>query len=179
MEFACHRKVEVVREGKRARVGRADAQSPRGRVVRRRTVRANLRAGGPNECQQKHGSHREEIRLDEQPAYPATEERRSSDPGGHDQTELQRAKPDVVHAAALSSGIRSLRTFKSATMASSFISASISWRLNFAYSKRLVSERAASDRTSRVSRIRLKYSNGASAGTRPKPCERSALSMLA
>ena len=33
--------------------------------------------------------------------HPATEERRRSDPGGHDQTELQRAKPDVIHAAAL------------------------------------------------------------------------------
>src|SRR5581483_737963 len=74
---------------------------------------------------------------------------------------------------------RSSRTARSAAIASSRISGSGSWWLNFAHSKRAVKRSALSALVSRLRSARSMYSKGASDGRRGRPPRPSAYSMRA
>src|SRR5207302_1809294 len=71
--------------------------------------------------------------------------------GADDEPDLDRAEGDPVHAASSSLRCRSARVASNAPIASSFIAASISCGLNFAYSKSAVSVLTALSRTARPS----------------------------
>ena len=74
---------------------------------------------------------------------------------------------------------RSSRISRSAPIASCFIAASISCRLNFACSNSDVSVLTASARAVSPSRMRRRYSSGVSLGSRRRPCRASTPSIRA